>query len=166
LGTLDTYGGSTQAFPLLPGSAAIDSGDDATCTATDQRGISRLQGTHCDMGAFESRGFTLAITSGNNQSTFTNFPFVQPLALRVNSSYGEPVNGGVVSLTPPASGASANLSKALVTIENSVVSVNATANGTAGSYDVTASTAGIYTPVTFHLSNILGFRVYLPLIIR
>jgi len=53
LGTLGDHGGSTQTIPLLPGSSAIDTGNDTTCAATDQRGITRPQGAHCDIGAFE-----------------------------------------------------------------------------------------------------------------
>jgi hypothetical protein len=53
LGTLGNYGGSTQTIPLLAGSSAIDTGDDAICPATDQRGVVRPQGAHCDIGAFE-----------------------------------------------------------------------------------------------------------------
>jgi hypothetical protein len=65
LGALGSYGGPTQTIPLLPGSPAIDAGDDAVCASTttpvgaavsgeDQRGISRPFGTHCDIGAFEN----------------------------------------------------------------------------------------------------------------
>jgi len=53
LGTLGNYGGVTQTIPLLPGSSAINTGDDALCPATDQRGVTRPQGAHCDIGAFE-----------------------------------------------------------------------------------------------------------------
>jgi hypothetical protein len=53
LGILGNYGGFTQTIPLIPGSAAIDAGDDATCAASDQRGIPRPVGPHCDIGAFE-----------------------------------------------------------------------------------------------------------------
>ena len=38
---------------LVPGSDAIDGGDDAVCPATDQRGVERPQSAHCDVGAFE-----------------------------------------------------------------------------------------------------------------
>jgi hypothetical protein len=38
---------------LLPGSPAIDAGDDLTCPPADQRGVRRPQGAHCDIGAFE-----------------------------------------------------------------------------------------------------------------
>jgi predicted outer membrane repeat protein len=53
LGTLGDYGGFTQTIPLLAGSSAIDTGYDALCPAADQRGVTRPQGTHCDIGAFE-----------------------------------------------------------------------------------------------------------------
>jgi len=54
LGTLGDHGGFTQTIPLLPGSSAINAGNDATCATTDQRGITRPQGEHCDIGAYES----------------------------------------------------------------------------------------------------------------
>ena len=37
LGALGNNGGSTQTFPLLPGSAAIDAGDDSTCNSDGQQ---------------------------------------------------------------------------------------------------------------------------------
>jgi hypothetical protein len=46
-------GGFTPTCALLPMSPAIDSGDDSVCPATDQRGVPRPQGVHCDIGAFE-----------------------------------------------------------------------------------------------------------------
>ncbi len=53
LGALGNYGGFTQTMPLQAGSSAIDTGNDAVCPATDQRGVSRPQGAHCDIGAYE-----------------------------------------------------------------------------------------------------------------
>ena len=60
LGSLQDNGGPTETHALLPGSPAIDGGNPAppgsggnACEATDQRGISRPQGTACDIGAFE-----------------------------------------------------------------------------------------------------------------
>ena len=58
LGPLADNGGPTQTFALLAGSPAIDAGDDPTCAGSpinnlDQRGVSRPQGTHCDIGAYE-----------------------------------------------------------------------------------------------------------------
>ena len=54
LGPLGDNGGPTQTFALLPGSPAIDAGDDSACPATDQRGVARPIGAHCDIGAVES----------------------------------------------------------------------------------------------------------------
>jgi outer membrane protein assembly factor BamB len=58
LGTMTNNTGSTQTMPLLAGSPAIDAADDATCAASpvnnlDQRGVTRLLGLHCDIGAYE-----------------------------------------------------------------------------------------------------------------
>jgi hypothetical protein len=53
LGALGYYGGSTPTMPLLPTSPAIDTGDNAACPPTDQRGVIRPQGLICDIGAFE-----------------------------------------------------------------------------------------------------------------
>jgi len=54
LGTLQNNGGPTSTLALLPGSAAIDTGVDALCPSTDQRGVLRPQGPHCDIGAYEA----------------------------------------------------------------------------------------------------------------
>ncbi|HKI86260.1 MAG TPA: choice-of-anchor Q domain-containing protein, partial [Thermoanaerobaculia bacterium] len=53
LGPLQNNGGSTDTMALGAGSSAIDAGDDAACPATDQRGVTRPQGLHCDIGAYE-----------------------------------------------------------------------------------------------------------------
>jgi len=53
LGPLGNYGGPTPTQALLPGSPAIDAGDNLDCPTADQRGVSRPQGAACDMGAFE-----------------------------------------------------------------------------------------------------------------
>ena len=53
LGTLGNYGGFTRTIPLLTGSSAIDTGNDAVCPDADQRSVSRPQGSHCDIGAYE-----------------------------------------------------------------------------------------------------------------
>ena len=53
LGPLTNNGGSTQTFALLAGSPAINAGDDASCPSTDQRGVTRPYGSHCDIGAYE-----------------------------------------------------------------------------------------------------------------
>ncbi|HEY5118165.1 MAG TPA: right-handed parallel beta-helix repeat-containing protein [Anaerolineales bacterium] len=54
LGPLAANGGFSETHALLPGSPALETGNDATCLPADQRGIARPQGLHCDMGAFEA----------------------------------------------------------------------------------------------------------------
>jgi predicted outer membrane repeat protein len=53
LGPLAHNGGYTPTLALLPGSPAIDAGNDAVCPTHDQRGIIRPKGSHCDLGAYE-----------------------------------------------------------------------------------------------------------------
>ena len=59
LATISGHAAPTHA--LLPGSPAIDAGNPAApgtggnaCAATDQRGLARPQGLHCDIGAYEA----------------------------------------------------------------------------------------------------------------
>ena len=57
LGTLADNGGPvpTMALRVTPViSPAINAGDNATCAANDQRGVSRPQGANCDIGAYEA----------------------------------------------------------------------------------------------------------------
>jgi hypothetical protein len=60
LGALANNGGPTRTHSLGASSPARNAGNpampgssDAACRTTDQRGVSRPQGTRCDMGAFE-----------------------------------------------------------------------------------------------------------------
>jgi uncharacterized repeat protein (TIGR02543 family) len=159
LGALGSYGGSTQTFPLLPGSSAIDAGDAATCAALsggdfDQRGNARV-GT-CDIGSFESGGFTLVVGGGNNQSTTVSTDFAADLQVDVasNAVPAEPVDGGQVTFTAPGSGASATFASNPVTIASGSASVTATANATAGGpYTVSADANGSTGGVNFSLTN-------------
>ena len=166
LGALAEYGGPTQTIALLPGSPAIDAGSNALAVdasgnplTTDQRGAGypRVVNGTVDIGAFESHGFTLTpVTGSTPQGTPVNSPFADPLAVIVTANNpAEPVAGGIVTFSAPASGASAGLSTAgPVTIaSNGQASVTATANAIGGQYTVTASTAGAAVPVSFVLNN-------------
>ena len=59
LGPLAYNGGPSKTLALLPGSPAIDAGENSTCETTDQRGVARpYDGDQngsaiCDLGAFE-----------------------------------------------------------------------------------------------------------------
>ena len=75
LGALAGNGGDTQTMALLTGSPAIDAAQDAACPATDQRGIGRPQGDHCDIGAFELDPIPLSVVvSGSGSGTVTSDP--------------------------------------------------------------------------------------------
>ena len=150
LGARGDYGGATQTIPLLPGSAAIDA---------DQHGLSchgparHRRGATCDLGAFESRGFALTKTSGDNQSTTVTTVFANPLGLSVTSANGEPVDGGTVTFSGPCSGASTNPATNTATIAGGAVSQSVTANSTTGSYTVIGAADGAGGALTFALQN-------------
>jgi len=59
----------TVVCALMPGSPAIDAGDDSICPPTDQTGFPRPYGAHCDIGAYEWRPM-------NFNFYFYFFPFV------------------------------------------------------------------------------------------
>ncbi len=58
---LGNYGGSSETLALLSSSPAIDAGG-SDCPETDQRDVSRPQGTACDIGAYEYDSVTLTVT--------------------------------------------------------------------------------------------------------
>ena len=59
LGSLSDNGGPTRTHALAAGSIALEAAEDctaldgATAVSEDQRGVSRPQGEHCDVGAYE-----------------------------------------------------------------------------------------------------------------
>jgi hypothetical protein len=162
LSPLQDNGGPTWTMALLPGSPAIDAGDNAVGLATDQRGVARPQNGRADIGAFESRGFTLALVAGDNQSATVATAFLNRLQVRVTSPYGEPVAGGRLTFTAPASGAGATFTGGTSTAPASIdplglaFSPAVTANTTAGRYGVTVDTLGAAFPVGFLLTNTAG----------
>ncbi|MCB0048647.1 MAG: Ig-like domain repeat protein, partial [Caldilinea sp.] len=153
LGEFGDYGGDMQTVPLLPGSPAIDAGNGAVCPATDQRGVARPVGNGCDIGAFESRGFTLAKGTGDSQSTPWDMAFAAPITVAVSSAYTEPVDGGRVTYVGPLSSAGTAPITGTATITGGAASFTPTANITLGSYNVTASAAGASPAITFALTN-------------
>lgn len=153
LSVLGSFGGPTLSMPLLPGSPAIDAGNGSGAPTTDQRGVTR---SFVDIGAFESRGFTGSIFSGDFQSTPVNTAFPQPLRVLVTANQAiEPVVGGRVTFTPPAAGASAVLATPVATITGaSTAGTTATANGTPGAYVVQLDAAGVAEMPAFDLENL------------
>jgi hypothetical protein len=84
LGPLDANGGPTRTHALLGGSPAIDSGDNAACPLTDQRGSPRpadgnLDGSAvCDIGAYEVEGPPPAAPSPAPTAAATEHPAATP----------------------------------------------------------------------------------------
>ncbi len=167
LSSLGDYGGETKTHALLPDSLAIDAGDAASCPATDQRGVNRGA---CDIGAFESQGFYLTISGGNNQTVMTNTTFTDPLSVTVTANVIiEPIgSGNVITFTAPSSGAS--LSPTLVsstTDSSGQAGVVVTANSITGTYVVTATAKNISSSVWFTLTNGSDtIELYLPIVIK
>ena len=161
LAPLGNYGGPTQTMALLPGSPAIDAGSNAPAVdangnplTTDQRGLPRTVNGTVDIGAVESQGYTLTPVSGSTpQTALAGSALANPLAVTVTpNNANDPVDGGVVTFTAPASAASAALSAASATIAGGSASETATANGLRGAYTVTASASGAAS-AGFSLTN-------------
>ncbi len=80
LGVLANNGGGTFTVSLLPGSPAINGGNNTGAPATDQRGVARPQGAAVDIGAFESGvnpvifGKIAFVRNGANSEIFSMNP--------------------------------------------------------------------------------------------
>jgi hypothetical protein len=161
LGTLGNWGGPTETMPLLPGSPAIGAGESIAGITTDERGVAR-PATDPDIGAFQDQGFTITITSGGTQSVVEGHNFGEPLSVEVISPslLDDPVAGGVVTFTVPATGASATLSSTAATISLSgAASVTGTANDETGSYVIAASASGGSSSADFGITNVAANAV-------
>ncbi len=89
--SLGDYGGYTATMALQPGSPAINAVpvSGAGCPATDQRGVSRPQGSACDIGAFEFAVPKIKITTPKNGAKYKQ-------GSRVRASY-TCTEGGITS---------------------------------------------------------------------
>lgn len=125
LGDLDPHGGATPTIDLLPGSPAIDAGNNIFAAAYDQRdvGFPRVIGANADIGAFETSPPALFITpvdidfgpipigeTGYATVTFTNTGSLQLQITNLSNNLAPPFfrdsgNCGVppITLAPQAS---------------------------------------------------------------
>jgi hypothetical protein len=108
LGSLADNGGPTKTMALNAGSPAINAGTNTGCPSTDQRGVARPQGAHCDIGAYElappsaSTGTATGIgtTSATLNGTATN---PDAVAATVTFKYGTTTSyGSTVTESAPA----------------------------------------------------------------
>jgi CSLREA domain-containing protein len=97
--SLGDYGGFTATLALQPTSPAIDQvpAGGAACPATDQRGVSRPQGSACDIGAFEFAVPKISISAPKNGARYKK-------GSRVRASY-RCTEGGILSPIASCTGA-------------------------------------------------------------
>jgi hypothetical protein len=100
---------------------------------------------------------SIAATGGTPQTATINTAFTHRLAATVKDSFGNPVAGVTVTFNAPTSGASGTFAGGVNTARTSALGVATaqvfTANGTAGSYTVTAKTGALTTSPGFALTN-------------
>ncbi|CAG1002137.1 Hemagglutinin/proteinase [Anaerolineales bacterium] len=150
---------TNNVHELLAGSPAINAGTSTGCPAVDQRGISRPQGSACDIGAYEYIENKLVINSGDNQSAGINQPFATALSVKVTDVNNNPISGVSVTFTAPSSGASGIFSDtgtfmtSAVSDSNGIATASAfTSNEILGTISVIASAVS-YNSTTFSLVN-------------
>lgn len=85
LGPLQNNGGPTETHALLPGSPAINGGDDGVCaappvSAVDQRGAGRPMGAACDIGAYEAESPPTAVRVASLEAAAAGAAPVPPAA--------------------------------------------------------------------------------------
>ncbi|NEP57593.1 MAG: DUF4347 domain-containing protein [Symploca sp. SIO2G7] len=165
LAPLRRYGGPTRTHALLPDSPALDAGSNALIPmgfTTDQRGANRITNTTVDIGAFEVQGYALTAAVGDEQTTTVNTNFAENLRIQVVETFVNrrlPAPDIEITLTPPDTGASANLGNiTLITNDEGIANTTASANTIAGNYQVPAAATGIdgITGVSFNLTNTPG----------
>jgi uncharacterized repeat protein (TIGR01451 family) len=169
LGPLFLPPGIPAYHPLMEDSPAIDAGNPAGCTdhhgnllATDQRGAPRAG--RCDIGAYEytipGPPAMIMNLGGTDQRTAPSIFFDLPFKVLVLDAVGTAVVEEDVTFAGPLTGAGGTFadtrtySTTVPTDPNGIaVAPPWKANGTTGSYLVTAEVHGIAEPAEFSLTN-------------
>jgi hypothetical protein len=103
---------------------------------------------------------SIKASSGTPQTATVNTAFAQQFAATVTDAFGNPVAGATVTFNAPASGASGTFAGGVNTAQTSSQGIATapvfTANGTVGSYSVTAKTGTLTTSPGFALTNQAG----------
>jgi hypothetical protein len=95
-----------------------------------------------------------ASASSTPQSAQVGTVYAEPLVVTVADNFGNGVPGVSVQYAAPTTGASVSLAATLpTTSSNGQTSIVAIANGTVGTFAVTATVSGIATPASFALTN-------------
>jgi Zn-dependent metalloprotease len=179
LAPLQNYGGLTSIHALMTGSPAINAGNPGvpgsggnTCLSTDQRGIARPWGTHCDIGAFEYRnnGVTPAhiiVYEGTPQFIAHGGTASTNLKVVVLDNDGDAVPGVAVTFTAPVSGASAifsttgtNSAPVVADTDGFAIAPSFSVNNLGGSYLIQATVSGVADSADFQITNIGQIETY------
>jgi hypothetical protein len=102
---------------------------------------------------------SITAVGGTPQSTAVGTAYAVPLQARVTDAFGNPVPGVTVTFAAPAAGAGGTFSGGTVVPTDALGLATApafTANGSAGSYTVTAAVSGVGAPALFGLTNLAG----------
>ena len=155
---INTVAGNGDSGYNGDGGPAVDAAISRALSATlDAQGRMYIAGFGSDvvrLVTFTGSPATITVASGSPQTTRVNTNFAERLTTAVKDSNGNGVSGVTVTFAAPAGGASATLSSpTAITDTEGEAFVFATANSTAGSYSVTATTTGVATPATFSLTN-------------
>ena len=170
---LPTHTGANNITITTPGdvnsssAVSVVAGVGGTATNTTTAGtdvISVSTSSDTTSAVASSPGYTIVaaaptqvtVTSGGGQSATIGTAFASPLTATINDSFGNPVliSGTTVTFTPPPSGAGGTFGPGTSTTNTSGVATASvfTANTTAGTYNVSAGSAGL-TPVNFSETN-------------
>ena len=99
----------------------------------------------------------IAVFDGNGQTAAVGTAYSEPFRASVKDAFGNPVSNVSVTFNAPASGASASFAGP-TTVNTDALGIAAapaaTANGTPGTFQVTATTSGATQPATFNLTNV------------
>ena len=109
----------------------------------------------------------ITVFDGNGQTAAVGTAYSEPLRANVQDAFGNPVSNAFVTFTAPASGAGVTFAGSTTVTTDALgiaAAPAATANQTAGTFQVTATTTGAPQPATFNLTNVaaaankLGFK--------
>lgn len=133
-------GGPTQTLALLPASAALDSASSANCLAADQRGVTRPQGSACDIGAFETAVTAdLAVSQSASPNPVLERDAVTWMIEGRNNGSANATNVRLTDTLPVAglTSISATSSQGVCTVASNVVTCNLGALSNAATASVT-----------------------------
>lgn len=96
---------------------------------------------------------SISVISGANQYTPPSTGFAHPMVALVRNTLGTPLGGVAVTITKPGAGASCTCASNALTNASGLVSIDAIANATSGTYEVSMAVAGVTLPAVFTMTN-------------